>query len=83
MMDSQANVRPATGTSIHIENLQIPQRIERLPLTSYQRYLGFIIITAWFFDCVDLGAMTFLLPVLAKEFQLSSVMMGTLVSMSF
>jgi len=82
-MDSQAYVRPATGTSIHIENLQIPQRIERLPLTSYQRYLGFIIITAWFFDCVDLGAMTFLLPVLAKEFQLSSVMMGTLVSMSF
>lgn len=66
-----------------LENLQIPQRIERLPLTSYQRYLGFVIITAWYFDDVDLGAMTFLLPVLAKEFQLSPVMMGTLISMSF
>jgi MFS transporter, putative metabolite:H+ symporter len=82
-MDSKASASPATAASIHLENLQIPQRIERLPLTSYQRFLGFIIITAWFFDCVDLGAMTFLLPVLAKEFQLSPVMMGTLVSMSF
>jgi putative MFS transporter len=77
-------IRPAIATSTeHMENLQIPQRIERLPLTSYQRLLGFIIIASWFFDCVDLGAMTFLLPVLGKEFQLSSVMMGTLASMSF
>jgi putative MFS transporter len=69
--------------SLHLENLQIPQRIERLPLTSYQRYLAFIIITAWYFDDLDLGAMTFLLPVLGKEFSLSPVMMGTLASMSF
>ncbi|MGA7579216.1 MAG: MFS transporter [Desulfobaccales bacterium] len=72
-----------SAASVPFENLQIPQRIERLPLTSYQRFLGFIIITAWFFDDVDLGAMTFLLPVLGKEFHLSPVMMGTLLSMSF
>lgn len=68
---------------IHLESLKIPQRIERLPLTSYQRLIGFVIVIAWFFDCVDLGAMTFLLPVLAKEFNLSPVMMGLLGSMSF
>jgi len=72
-----------SAASVPFENLQIPQRIERLPLTSYQRFLGFIIITAWFFDDVDLGAMTFLLPVLGREFHLNPVMMGTLLSMSF
>ncbi|MGD0626736.1 MAG: MFS transporter, partial [Thermodesulfobacteriota bacterium] len=67
----------------HLGNLKIPQRIERLPLTSYQRLLGFVIVMCWYFDCVDLGAMTFLLPTLAKHFQLTPVMMGALVSMSF
>ena len=72
-----------SAASVPFENLQIPQRIERLPLTSYQRFLGFIIITAWFFDDVRSGVLTFLLPVLGKEFHLSPVMMGTLLSMSF
>lgn len=64
-------------------NLKIPQRIERLPLTSYQRTIGFIIVMAWFFDTVDLGSMGFLLPVLSKEFHLTSVQAGLLGSMSF
>lgn len=66
-----------------VENLRIPQRIERLPLTSYQRVIGFVIVMAWMFDCIDLGAMTFLLPVLAKEFHLNAAQMGLLGSMSF
>lgn len=64
-------------------NLKIPQRIERLPITSYQRTIGFIIVMAWFFDTVDLGSMTFLLPVLTKEFHLTSIQAGLLGSMSF
>jgi putative MFS transporter len=80
---SVPSVGVTSNSHEHLENLKIPQRIERLPITSYQRLLGFVIVICWFFDCVDLGAMTFLLPTLAKHFHLTPVMMGALVSMSF
>ena len=34
--------------------------LKRLPLTSYQRVIFAIIATPWFFDNMDLGALTFL-----------------------
>jgi putative MFS transporter len=67
----------------HLENLKIPQRIERLPHTTYQMMIGFVVVMAWFFDCVDLGGMTYLLPVLADHFGLTKSQMGLLGSMSF
>ena len=36
----------------------IAARLERLPLTSYQRGIFGIIATAWFFDSMDLAALT-------------------------
>ncbi len=66
-----------------MEKPGISQRIERLPMTSYQRIIGIIIVVAWFFDAVDLGTMTFLLPALMKEFKLTNINAGLLGSMSF
>ena len=75
----------STGTAAGAaaERPGISQRIERLPMTSYQRIIGIIIVVAWFFDAVDLGTMTFLLPSIMKEFGLDNVRAGLLGSMSF
>lgn len=58
-------------------------RLERLPMTSYQRGLFAIIATAWFFDSMDLGLMTFVLGSIKTEFGLSAVQTGLLASSSF
>jgi putative MFS transporter len=63
-------------------SLAIPQRVERLPMTSYQQTISFVIILSVFFDAVDMGAMTFLLPALIKAFGLNPAMAGMLGSMS-
>ena len=61
----------------------IAARLERLPLTSYQRGIFGIIATAWFFDAVDLAALTFVLGSIRQTFQLSTAETGLLSSMSF
>ncbi len=61
----------------------IADRLERLPITRYQRTIFIVIATAWFFDCVDLATMTFVLSSIKAEFSLSSQQAGTLASMSF
>ena len=61
----------------------IAARLERLPLTSYQRGLFAIIATAWFFDSMDLGALTFVLGPIKQSFGLSTSEAGLLSSMSF
>lgn len=58
-------------------------RLERLPMTGYQRKLFAIIATAWFFDSMDLGIMTFVLGTIKAEFGLSSMQAGLLASSSF
>jgi putative MFS transporter len=58
-------------------------RLERLPMTSYQRSLFAIIATAWFFDSMDLGIMTFVLGSIKTEFALSTAQAGLLASSSF
>lgn len=68
--------RAATGT------LKIPQRIERLPMTSHQRMIAFVVVLSVFFDAVDMGAMTFLLPSLKEAFGLGARTAGLLGSMS-
>ncbi|KUO74674.1 MAG: hypothetical protein APF81_15720 [Desulfosporosinus sp. BRH_c37] len=67
-----------TPTRGKYDNVSVSQRIERLPLTSFQRFLSFCIFVVAFFDAVDMGAMNFLLPVLAKEFHLTSITTGLL-----
>jgi putative MFS transporter len=61
----------------------IAARLERLPMTSYQRGLFAIIATAWLFDSMDLGALTFVLGPIKQSFGLSTSEAGLLSSMSF
>jgi len=61
----------------------IAARLERLPLTSYQRGIFGIIATAWLFDSMDLAALTFVLGSIKQTFQLSTADAGLLSSMSF
>ncbi|SMB99067.1 MFS transporter, putative metabolite:H+ symporter [Thermanaeromonas toyohensis ToBE] len=65
------------------ERIGIPQRLERLPLTSYQKKIFLIIATAWLFDSVDLAMLTFVLGSLKTYFNLSTAQTGLLSSMSF
>ncbi|VVD77191.1 MFS transporter [Pandoraea terrigena] len=61
----------------------VAARLERLPMTRYQRTLFSIIATAWFFDSMDLGLMTFVLGSIKVEFGLSAAQAGLLASASF
>lgn len=61
----------------------VSARLDRLPMTGYQRKLFAIIATAWFFDSMDLGIMTFVLGSIRAEFGLDSAQTGLLASCSF
>ena len=80
--DLSASARGARSTqAAQIAN--IAARLERLPLTSYQMGIFAIIATAWFFDSMDLGALTFVLGSIKQTFQLSTAEVGLLSSLSF
>jgi putative MFS transporter len=61
----------------------VAQRMERLPLTSYQKSIFLVIATAWFFDSMDLGMMTFVLGSIKADFGLSAAQAGLVGSASF
>src|SRR5215470_9039105 len=61
----------------------IAGRFERLPMTPYQTSIFLIIATAWLFDSMDLGVMTFVLGSIKAEFVLSTASAGLLGSASF
>jgi putative MFS transporter len=61
----------------------VAQRLERLPLTSYQKSIFLVIATAWFFDSMDLGMMTFILGSIKADFGLTAAQTGLLGSSSF
>ena len=61
----------------------VAARLERLPMSSYQRKLFGIIATAWLFDSMDLGVMTFMLGSIKTEFGLNATQTGLLASSSF
>ncbi|GLK68828.1 MFS transporter [Hansschlegelia plantiphila] len=61
----------------------IAARLDRLPMTGYQRMIFSIVATAWFFDSIDLGSLTFLLGSIKAEFNLTTAQTGLLSSMSF
>lgn len=74
---------PKTHAQAVRTNANVSARLERLPMTSYQRMLFGIIATAWFFDSMDLGIMTFVLGSIKTEFGLSSAQAGLVASSSF
>src|SRR6218665_4093296 len=61
----------------------VAARLERLPMTGYQRRLFAIIAAAWFFDSMDLGIMTFVLGSIQTEFALTPAQTGLLASSRF
>ncbi|WP_321800239.1 MFS transporter [Burkholderia sp. BCC1988] len=66
-----------------VGRLSIAARLERLPITRFQRTIFAVIATAWLFDSMDLGIMTFVLGTIKAEFHLSTVQAGMLASASF
>ena len=58
----------------------VAARLERLPLTNYQKVIFTVIATAWLFDSMDLGIMTFVLGSIKSEFALSATQAGLLAS---
>src|SRR5690606_22428277 len=77
---SSKAVRGAAETA---SDAMIAARLDRLPMTGYQRFIFGIIATAWFFDSIDLGSLTFLLGSIRNEFGLTTAQAGLLSSMSF
>ncbi len=61
----------------------IPNRLERLPMTNYQRRIFAIIASAWLVDQVDVALLTFLLGTIIAAFHLSPGQAGLLASMTF
>lgn len=64
-------------------DVMIAARLERLPMTAVQRTIFIIVATAWLFDSIDLGSLTFLLGSIKKQFALTTAQAGLLSSMSF
>jgi putative MFS transporter len=73
----------ARASAATASDVMIAARLERLPMTGYQKLIFGIIATAWFFDSIDLGSLTFLLGSIKTEFGLSTAQAGLLSSMSF
>ena len=65
------------GTPINISS-----RIERLPRTSYHTKMTIVLAIAWFVECIDLGGLGYILPVVGEYFKLTPSTMGFLASMS-
>lgn len=61
----------------------IANRLERLPMTGYQRRIFAIIASAWLVDQVDVALLTFLLGTIVVEFGLTPGQAGLLASMTF
>lgn len=74
------NVLPNSTT---MSRINVSSRVERLPNSSYQTFLCTLLIIAWFVEAVDLGGISYLMPVLAKAFNLDPKALGYLGSISF
>ena len=63
--------------------INVPGRLERLPMTSYQKRMFAIVATAWLADQVDVALLVFLIGALTVYFHLTPVQIGFLASMTF
>jgi putative MFS transporter len=84
-MRTEASTPPPTRMPTRARDgvTTIASRMERLPWCRVQRTLFLTIATAWLFDSIDLGAMTFLLSPISHHFGLSATQAGVLGSASF
>lgn len=74
---------PSTVADGQLTTSEVSARLERLPWTRYQRGLFLMIATAWLFDSIDLGALTFLLAPISREFGLTPTQAGLVGSATF
>lgn len=73
----------ASLPGVEAARINIPGRLERLPMTGYQKRLFAIVATAWLADQVDVALLVFLIGDLKVYFQLTPVQIGYLASMTF
>ncbi len=71
------------NTAAKAARFNIPGRLERLPMSAYQKRLFAIVATAWLADQVDVALLVFLIGDLKNYFQLTPVQIGYLASMTF
>ena len=71
------------SVALQAERLNIPGRLERLPMTAYQKRLFAVVATAWLADQVDVALLVFLIGDLKNYFDLTPVQVGYLASMTF
>ncbi len=87
MVSAERSAVPGRVTPASIPDLaariNIPNRLERLPMTNYQRRIFAIIASAWLVDQVDVALLTFLLGTIVVAFGLSPMQAGLLASMTF
>ncbi|VVE19278.1 Putative niacin/nicotinamide transporter NaiP [Pandoraea aquatica] len=69
--------------SIEVSRVSAAQRLERLPVCGYHRWLFLVISLAFFFDNIDLATMAFLLGSIKADFALTNVQAGMIGSASF
>ena len=65
------------------DRINIVGRMERLPMTNYQRKIFGVIASAWLVDQIDVALLTFLLGSLIVEFGLTPEQAGLLAAMTF
>lgn len=65
------------------QRINVSSRLERLPSTSYHLFLTMILTVAWFIESIDLGGLSYILPVVGKHFHLDPKTMGLVASISF
>ncbi|MCF3948587.1 MFS transporter [Acidiphilium sp. AL] len=63
--------------------VNVSGRLERLPMTSYQRRVFAAVATAWLADQVNVALLVFLVGPIAAYFHLTKVQIGLLASMTF
>lgn len=69
--------------SVNASGVNAAARLDRLPMTSFQRNMFIIVALAWLFDSIDLGMMTFLLAPVREYFGLTAANSGIVASASF
>jgi putative MFS transporter len=68
---------------LNIATQTVASRFERLPVTSYQKRIFTVIATAWFFDALDIGIMSFVLGSIRTDLHLNTAESGLVGSASF
>ena len=66
-----------------MSTFNIAGRLERLPVTGYQRKIFATIASAWLVDQVDVALLTFLLGSIVVAFNLSPAQAGQLAAATF